>query len=983
MQKKSNYRYPGSHPFQDKSIDRKLFFGRDHEKQVLLHKILSEDLVLLFAKSGIGKTSLLNAGVLKQLRRRDFLPFMIRFNNPAIEPTEMVYQGIRNIVAAHEVEYIVGKEKTLWQYFKTAEFWSSSDILMTPILIFDQFEELFTLYPADKRKDFIKQLADLIRGTLPEDLGETEDTPVLSLYSENPPNLKIVISIREDFLGELEGFSGEIPSILQNRYRLLPLTRKQAKKAIENPAGLEGEEFGTGTFRYEENAVDDILDYLCKRKIKKEIVVADEVEPSQLQLLCQYVESLVLEKSRKDEKKQIIIKTSDLGGEAGMLKILQSFYDNQVKRLGFGLKRKQKIRKLFEKGLISITDRRISLEEEQIEQNYNISKELLAKLVNNRLLRSEPRVGSVYYELSHDTLIQPIRESQRERNRKKRIVGGFVFIILLVLLSSLLMNYRQLGEPQSSYVEASAMRVSARYEEAEKKYQEIIRKDKNFVKAYIDLGQIYSDTGRAEEESQIYRQAIANNIKNPVIYYQYGKVLKSQGSEDEAVKNFEEAIKIDPSLSIAFKELGNLYRRKKEYEKAVKSYEKALTLDKQDVDIYKGLATLYIEQGNDQKAISIFKNAIAMNKSSVTIYYDLAEEFKRINKSNLAKEIYSLALNVESKDKLLYYDLSYYLIELNEYDKAIEALHKSLKLDPKYADAINALGVVYYNQKKYPKAIAYYRKAIELDPKHRHAYRNLGLVYQKEGKYDEAIEIYQKALAIDPGDAEAYNDLGVVYDLQEKYPEAIASYRKAIELDPKHRHAYRTLGLVYQKEGKYDEAIEIYQKALAIDPGDADLYNSLGFIYHEKKFDFEKAFQMFSKSYKINPEDISTKANLAEANLTNRQFTKAFSIANELLAKKDIPNKYRVAMRFVTTSSLLLQKNESEAKIELKEFVSYYKSLPEDFQMDWSFAGIESFIQSYKEIDKRKYDLLIEIIKILKSTKSESREELKKLENFI
>ena len=195
--------------------------------------------------------------------------------------------------------------------------------------------------------------------------------------------------------------------------------------------------------------------------------------------------------------------------------------------------------------------------------------------------------------------------------------------------------------------------------------------------------------------------------------------------------------------------------------------------------------------------------------------------------------------------------------------------------------------------------------------------------------------------------------------------------------------AHSNLGLVYQKEGKYDEAIESYQKALAIDPENAEVYNSLGFIYHEKKFNFEKAYQMFSKSYQINPKDISAKANFAEANLTSRHFNKAFSIANEILAGKDIPSEYRVAMRFVTISSFLLQGNDSRAKLELAEFVSHYKSLPENFQMNWSFAGIESFIQSYIKIDKLKYDLLIEIIKILKSTKSESREELEKLENFI
>ena len=55
-------RYPGSRSFQDTDVDRLLFYGREHEKGALLHLVLAQDLVLFYAKSGTGKTSLLNAG---------------------------------------------------------------------------------------------------------------------------------------------------------------------------------------------------------------------------------------------------------------------------------------------------------------------------------------------------------------------------------------------------------------------------------------------------------------------------------------------------------------------------------------------------------------------------------------------------------------------------------------------------------------------------------------------------------------------------------------------------------------------------------------------------------------------------------------------------------------------------------------------------------------------------------------------------------
>ena len=46
-------------------------------------------------------------------------------------------------------EYTPGEKNTLWQYFKTVEFWSDDDTLLTPLLILDQFEEIFALRPEE------------------------------------------------------------------------------------------------------------------------------------------------------------------------------------------------------------------------------------------------------------------------------------------------------------------------------------------------------------------------------------------------------------------------------------------------------------------------------------------------------------------------------------------------------------------------------------------------------------------------------------------------------------------------------------------------------------------------------------------------------------------------------------------------------------------------------------------------------------------
>ncbi len=67
-------RYPGARSFEDNPIDSELFFGRRAETEEFIHKLLSNRLVVLFGKSGLGKTSLLQAGAFFRLREAHYLP---------------------------------------------------------------------------------------------------------------------------------------------------------------------------------------------------------------------------------------------------------------------------------------------------------------------------------------------------------------------------------------------------------------------------------------------------------------------------------------------------------------------------------------------------------------------------------------------------------------------------------------------------------------------------------------------------------------------------------------------------------------------------------------------------------------------------------------------------------------------------------------------------------------------------------------------
>src|SRR5262249_28209422 len=127
-------RYPGAQPFSDDELSRKTFFGRERESADLANKILANRLVVVYAKSGLGKTSLLNAGVAQRLRSEQYLPLVVRVNDVQSGPFASVLTDIRTATERQAVEYVPGSQGSSWDFFKTAEFWQG-DLLLTPVLI--------------------------------------------------------------------------------------------------------------------------------------------------------------------------------------------------------------------------------------------------------------------------------------------------------------------------------------------------------------------------------------------------------------------------------------------------------------------------------------------------------------------------------------------------------------------------------------------------------------------------------------------------------------------------------------------------------------------------------------------------------------------------------------------------------------------------------------------------------------------------------
>src|SRR5262249_12480028 len=126
-----------------------------------------------------------------------------------------------------------------------------------------------------------------------------------------------------------------------------------------------------------------------------------------------------------------------LGGPAGMDTVLRRFYDRVLGMLP--RRDRSRARQLCEEGLLSSSGNRLMLDATQVRSEYGVSAGALATLVDERLLRCEQRLESMFYEISHDRLAESIEHSRGFRIPKRlrnvlRTAAAAALVIIVALV---------------------------------------------------------------------------------------------------------------------------------------------------------------------------------------------------------------------------------------------------------------------------------------------------------------------------------------------------------------------------------------------------------------------------------------------------------------------------------------------------------------------------------------------------------------------
>lgn len=371
-----------------------LFFGRTKESLDIARLWRANKLTVLYGSSGVGKTSLLQAGVIPTLDRTRFDVWPVGRIRPGLAaPTTAAPDNLYTFAVLSswtpEESARTPSDMTFLEFLrKHGERNDRYGDPMPTLIAIDQFEEVFSAAPQRQAllRPFIAELSDALK---------------------KHQELRLLISLREEYLAAVLPYEQMLAGQLRTRSRLLPFGHDAALAAIQGPLIGTGRSFEPGAA---EELVADLRTIKFTNALGEEsAVTVDSIEPVQVQVVC----SALWNSLPPDTP---VITSAHVREHVDVDRFLANFCSRALSAVA----REHdiaaaRIRSWLQQTFITELGTR-GTAYEGIGHTAGMPNSIVLALEDLHILKAELRSGSRWYELQHDRLIEPLRQGDPEEH---------------------------------------------------------------------------------------------------------------------------------------------------------------------------------------------------------------------------------------------------------------------------------------------------------------------------------------------------------------------------------------------------------------------------------------------------------------------------------------------------------------------------------------------------------------------------------------
>ena len=395
-------------------------------------------------------------------------------------------------------------------------------------------------------------------------------------------------------------------------------------------------------------------------------------------------------------------------------------------------------------------------------------------------------------------------------------------------------------------------------------------------RAYVSLGRILANSGRAEESEQYLakardlqkksmestQQAIsgvilgAGGTMGAVVPLEPDKSIESAALSPVSVNPFarpdpaataginlsaeqkkaieSEETRLRAILGLSFNDLATAEAIGSQYRAALGHYQEAEQWDSSISGLQKNIGLSAFRAGDFPLAIQGLSKALAADRSDAAVRGLLgAAYFSSDDYANAAATISPLG-DRAVHDPILGYAWAASLTRLGDFQLASKILQEveKLSLPP---DALLQVGKLWVDLEDYSRATNVFERVLSADPKQPRVHYSAGLAYLRWRHFPEAIGQFSAQLQLTPNDPDTLNGLGLVFLEQGRREGAAEIFRKAVEAHPENGNAQYQLGKLLLDDGKVKDAVAHLELAVKAMPQSDYVHYQLQAAYRKEE----------------------------------------------------------------------------------------------------------------------------------------------------
>jgi tetratricopeptide (TPR) repeat protein len=380
------------------------------------------------------------------------------------------------------------------------------------------------------------------------------------------------------------------------------------------------------------------------------------------------------------------------------------------------------------------------------------------------------------------------------------------------------------------FMKGIALLDQDKIEEAKITFKNIVKSNKQFYPAHIQLVRIYAIQGNFGSAIREVDSLIRGWPDNPEGYIMKGDLAHASGEKDTALTAYNKALDIEPESIFILNRILNLQLEDQKFTIAENLADQIIEKKPNFPGGYLAKGIVSMQKGKLEEATNYFQKVLELNKKDFRAhnYLGLVKVETSIKE---AISHFEASLKLNPQQQGIYLQLAKLYIKMKDEKSGSKTAERWKETYPNQGEPYELMAMICISKNQNDDAIDYLKKAISLEPQNHSFYLTLGSLYVKLGEQSKNINNYEEALKNIPDHPVILNNLAWHYAEIGRFNDGLALAAKAEKKTPNDWNIKDTIGQIYLQKGEYNKAIDKFNEAIAINDKSPVIYFHIGKTY--------------------------------------------------------------------------------------------------------------------------------------------------------